>query len=121
MIEPSFGIGRILYSLLEHSYWARADDVNRGVLSLPPVVAPIKCLIVPLSNNTEFKPLVARVSHQLRSLGVASRVDDSNASIGKRYARNDELGTPYGVTLDFACASALPPLVAQLAAVAWLD
>ncbi|GJN88435.1 hypothetical protein Rhopal_001401-T1 [Rhodotorula paludigena] len=102
VIEPSFGIGRILYSLLEHSYWARADDVNRGVLSLPPVVAPIKCLIVPLSNNTEFKPLVARVSHQLRSLGVASRVDDSNASIGKRYARNDELGTPYGVTLDFA-------------------
>ncbi|GAA6011547.1 hypothetical protein JCM11491_004684 [Sporobolomyces phaffii] len=102
VIEPSFGIGRILYSLLEHSYWARADDVNRAVLSLPPAVAPIKCLIVPLSSNAEFKPLVARVSQQLRSLGIASRVDDSNASIGKRYARNDELGTPFGVTLDFA-------------------
>ncbi|GAA5904059.1 uncharacterized protein JCM6883_002069 [Sporobolomyces salmoneus] len=102
VIEPSFGIGRILYSLLEHSYWARADDVNRAVLSLPPAVAPIKCLIVPLSSNAEFKPLVAKVSQQLRSLGIASRVDDSNASIGKRYARNDELGTPFGVTLDFA-------------------
>ena len=34
-----------------------------------------------------------------------SRVDDSNQSIGKRYARNDELGTPFGVTLDFACES----------------
>ncbi|BGP53895.1 hypothetical protein JCM8202_006088 [Rhodotorula sphaerocarpa] len=102
VIEPSFGIGRILYSLLEHSYWARAEDVNRAVLSLPPTVAPVKCLIVPLSSNAEFKPLVAQVSQKLRSLGIASRVDDSNASIGKRYARNDELGTPFGVTLDFA-------------------
>ena len=109
VIEPSFGIGRILYSLLEHSYWNRADDVNRAVLSLPPTVAPIKCLIVPLSSNAEFKPLVTKVSGKLRALGVASRVDDSNASIGKRYARNDELGTPFGITLDFACASC-PPL-----------
>ncbi|OBZ77231.1 hypothetical protein A0H81_02047 [Grifola frondosa] len=39
---------------------------------------------------------------KLRKAGVFSRVDDSNTSIGKRYARNDELGTPYGLTLDFA-------------------
>jgi glycyl-tRNA synthetase len=39
----------------------------------------------------------------LRKAGIFSRVDDSNTSIGKRYARNDELGTPFGVTLDFAC------------------
>ncbi|GAA5842716.1 hypothetical protein JCM11251_002331 [Rhodosporidiobolus azoricus] len=102
VIEPSFGIGRIFYALLEHSYWSRAEDVNRAVLSLPPAVAPVKVLIVPLSSNAEFKPLVASVSQKLRSLGIASRVDDSSASIGKRYARNDELGTPFGVTLDFA-------------------
>lgn len=41
---------------------------------------------------------------KLRRAGIFSRVDDSNASIGKRYSRNDELGTPFGVTLDFACA-----------------
>jgi glycyl-tRNA synthetase len=40
---------------------------------------------------------------KLRKGGVFSRVDDSSASIGKRYARNDELGTPYGITVDFAC------------------
>ena len=40
---------------------------------------------------------------KLRKAGVFSRVDDSNTSIGKRYARNDELGTPFGLTLDFAC------------------
>ena len=38
---------------------------------------------------------------KLRSLGVSNRVDDSSASIGKRYSRNDELGTPLGVTVDF--------------------
>lgn len=39
--------------------------------------------------------------NKLRVLGVSSRVDDSSASIGKRYSRNDELGTPLGITIDF--------------------
>jgi len=102
VIEPSFGLGRILYTLLEHSYWSREQDVERGVLSLPSLVAPTKVLIVPLSAREEFDPLVQEVSSKLRRAGVFSRVDDSNTSIGKRYARNDELGTPFGVTLDFA-------------------
>ncbi|RDB29819.1 putative glycine--tRNA ligase [Hypsizygus marmoreus] len=102
VIEPSFGLGRILYTLLEHSFWAREQDVERGVLSLPSVVAPTKVLIVPLSAREEFAPLVQEVSSKLRRAGVFSRVDDSNTSIGKRYARNDELGTPFGITVDFA-------------------
>ncbi|KAJ7474710.1 hypothetical protein FB451DRAFT_1339208 [Mycena latifolia] len=102
VIEPSFGIGRILYCLLEHSFWSREQDVERGVLSLPAVVAPTKVLIVPLSARAEFEPLVREVSLRLRKAGIHARVDDSNTSIGKRYARNDELGTPFGVTLDFA-------------------
>jgi glycyl-tRNA synthetase len=69
---------------------------------LPAVVAPTKVLIVPLSAKEEFNPLIQEVSSKLRKAGVFSRVDDSNTSIGKRYARNDELGTPFGVTLDFA-------------------
>jgi glycyl-tRNA synthetase len=44
---------------------------------------------------------VRELSKKLRSAGVSSRVDDSSASIGKRYSRNDELGTPFGVTIDF--------------------
>lgn len=58
VIEPSFGFGRILYALLEHSYWARESDIARGVLSLPPLVAPIKVLIVPISSQEAFKPLI---------------------------------------------------------------
>lgn len=47
--------------------------------------------------------LIVWLASKLRKAGIFSRVDDSNTSIGKRYARNDELGTPFGVTLDFAC------------------
>lgn len=119
VIEPSFGIGRILYSLLEHSYWSRPEDEARGVsfppvvsfcqsqsncyqvLSFPPAVAPTKVLLVPLSNHESFRPLCQRLSMKLRRAGIASKVDDSSASIGKRYARNDELGTPFGITVDF--------------------
>jgi glycyl-tRNA synthetase len=102
VIEPSFGIGRILYSLLEHSYWAREQDQARGVLSFPTLVAPIKVLIVAISNDPQLTVLIHDLTRKLRKLGIASRVDDSSASIGKKYARNDELGTPFGITVDFA-------------------
>ncbi|KAG8419994.1 Glycine--tRNA ligase 1, mitochondrial [Metarhizium acridum] len=104
VIEPSFGIGRILYSLIEHNFWTRGSDGGdeaRGVLSFPPTVAPTKVLIVPLSNNTQFRPIIKKLSQQLRLAGISSRIDDSSASIGKRYSRNDELGTPLGITVDF--------------------
>ncbi|KAL8722198.1 MAG: hypothetical protein Q9181_007542 [Wetmoreana brouardii] len=101
VIEPAFGIGRILYSLLEHVYWSREGAEERGVLSFPPPVAPTKVLLVPLSNHPDFKPLVLRLGQKLRRLGISNRVDDSSATIGKRYSRNDELGTPLGITVDF--------------------
>ena len=63
VIEPSFGIGRILYSLLEHSYWPRPNDKRRGVLSFPALIAPTKCLLVPLSRHASFPPI-------LRDLGM---------------------------------------------------
>lgn len=56
---------------------------------------------MPLSSNVQFKPNLKKLSQRLRSLGISSRVDDSSASIGKRYSRNDELGTPFGITVDF--------------------
>lgn len=46
-------------------------------------------------------PLIRRLGQKLRQLGISNRVDDSSASIGKRYSRNDELGTPLGITVDF--------------------
>lgn len=64
-------------------------------------MAPTKVLLVPLSTHADFAPLVQRLSLKLRKMGISSRVDDSSASIGKRYSRNDELGTPLGITVDF--------------------
>lgn len=101
VIEPSFGIGRIIYSIFEHLFWSRPEDKDRCVLSLPPLVAPTKVLVVPLSNHADLVPLVAKITSALRKEQVPFKVDDSSASIGKRYARNDELGTPFGVTIDF--------------------
>lgn len=66
------------------------------MLSFPPSVAPTKVLVVPLQRESEFDPLVQRLSERLDELDVANKVDDSGVSIGKRYARNDELGTPFG-------------------------
>ncbi|KAJ9068526.1 Glycine--tRNA ligase 1, mitochondrial [Entomophthora muscae] len=102
VIEPSFGIGRILYALLEHSFWAREEDEQRGVLSFPVAIAPIKCLILPIANRAEFSPIINDIGRRLRKANLSSRVDDSAASIGKRYSRNDELGTPFGITVDQA-------------------
>lgn len=101
VIEPSFGIGRIFYSLIEHIYWTRPDSESRGVLSFPPRIAPTKILIVPLSSNSQFDPIVTALSRKIRKTGITNRVDDSSATIGKRYSRNDELGTPFGITVDF--------------------
>ncbi|KAI4192080.1 MAG: hypothetical protein LQ346_004489 [Caloplaca aetnensis] len=101
VIEPAFGIGRILYSLLEHVYWSREGADERGVLSFPPPIAPTKVLLVPLSGHPDFRPLISRIGQKLRRLGISNRVDDSSATIGKRYSRNDELGTPLGITVDF--------------------
>ncbi|PVH13845.1 glycine-tRNA ligase [Candidozyma duobushaemuli] len=101
VIEPSFGLGRIIYSIFEHSFWARPEDKDRSVLSLPPLVAPTKVLVVPLSSHADLTPLVGKITSALRKAQVPFKVDDSSASIGKRYARNDELGTPFGITIDF--------------------
>jgi glycyl-tRNA synthetase len=102
VIEPSFGIGRVIYSLLEHCYWVReGDDEKRAVLSLPPLIAPYKCSVLPLMSQERFAPFTLRLRDLLRRSGLSCRVDDSSVSIGRRYARMDEVGVPFAVTIDF--------------------
>jgi len=101
VIEPSFGIGRIMYSLLEHSFYQREADEQRAVLAFPACIAPTKCLVAPLSGTEAFRPFSQTILKSLRRRGVSSQIDDSGASIGKRYSRNDEIGIPFGITVDF--------------------
>lgn len=101
VIEPSFGIGRILYCILEHNFKMRDGDEQRTYFSLPASVAPMKCAVLPLSGNAEFQPFVKELSQELTNVDVSHKVDDSSGSIGRRYTRTDELGVPYAVTVDF--------------------
>jgi len=61
VIEPSFGIGRIMYALFEHNFRAREGDEKRTYFALPPVIAPLKCSVLPLSGNDEFVPFVKKL------------------------------------------------------------
>lgn len=101
VVEPSFGIGRIMYALLEHSFRTRESDEQRTYLTIPPSVAPLKCAIFPLSSNPDFQPFIKQLSAQFRKLDISHRIDDSSGSIGRRYARTDEIAVPFGVTIDF--------------------
>jgi len=105
VIEPAFGIGRIMYCALEHSYYLRsADDEKRSVFRLPANIAPVKCILLALSNSQKerFDEFTDAVSAKLAQRGVVFRVDNSSAAIGRRYSRADEIGIPYAISLDFA-------------------
>lgn len=101
VIEPSFGIDRILYTVLDHSYYEdAADGETRAVLRFKPAVAPIEVSVLPLMDRIELVAPAQKILAELRRRGM--RVDyDTSGSIGRRYRRNDEAGTPYEVTVDY--------------------
>ena len=101
VIEPSFGIGRIMYIIWEHNFQMRKGDEMRSYFSLPPSIAPVKCSILPLIHREEFVPFINKISSLLAQYDVSYKVDDNRGSIGKRYARTDEISIPFGVTIDF--------------------
>lgn len=111
VIEPSFGIGRVFYSLLEHSFRVREDDDKRTFFSLPSVVAPIKVSVLPLSSKQEFVPFTTQLADGLTELNMSVRIDDSTGSIGRRYARTDEIAIPFGITVDFDTVNKTPHTV----------
>eukprot|EP00439_Symbiodinium_sp_Y106_P024012 s1198_g2.t3 len=110
VVEPSFGIDRILFSVLEHTYYARPkeasdDKQTRGVLAFPSAIAPYKMTILPqdqrIQRDEKYPEIMYSMQSQVTELGHTCTVDDSNATLGKRYARNDELGIPFACTVDF--------------------
>lgn len=101
VIEPSYGIGRILYAVLEHAFSQRDNDEQRCVMSFKPCVAPIKVGIFRLINHTPFDAVVNSIRDSLQYHNLSTRVDSSSGSVGRRYCRADELGIPFGVTVDF--------------------
>jgi len=100
VIEPSFGIGRIMYCMFEHAFYIRPDDEQKTVLRLTPIVAPIKTTILPLVNERALNVIAAAMNKSLTAAGISAKLDTTAISIGKRYARTDELGVPFAVTVD---------------------
>ncbi|MDO9097639.1 MAG: glycine--tRNA ligase, partial [Candidatus Methanoperedens sp.] len=111
VIEPSFGIDRIMYSLLEHSYFEEEAGKEEGideeegeekriVLRLPPEVAPVQAAVLPLLTRDELIKPANEIVKKLRNKGILVAFDDSG-TIGRRYRRNDEIGTPYSITVDY--------------------
>ncbi|KAG8379652.1 hypothetical protein BUALT_Bualt07G0111300 [Buddleja alternifolia] len=107
VIEPSFGIGRIIYCLYEHSFYTRASkdgDEQLNVFGFPPLVAPIKCTVFPLVQNQQYEEVARKIAKSLTAVGISYKIDITGTSIGKRYARTDELGVPFAITVDKATA-----------------
>jgi glycyl-tRNA synthetase len=102
VIEPTFGHGRTMLAVLLSSY--TEDEMNgetRIYLKLKPAIAPIKVAVFPLlKNKPELVGKAREVFQTLKKEFKAVEFDD-NGNIGKRYRRQDEIGTPFCVTIDF--------------------
>jgi glycyl-tRNA synthetase len=89
-------IDRILYSVLLHSY---SEDDERSYLKLEKQIAPVGVCVFPLVNKEELVETAKKISEELRNRGIISEYDGSG-TIGRRYARSDEIGVPFAVTVD---------------------
>jgi glycyl-tRNA synthetase len=101
VIEPSIGVNRTLLAIMMDAYTEKTNDKGevRVILKLDPKLAPIKVAVLPLAKN---KPEIVEMARRLKKdLQPAMRaVYDDTGGIGKLYARQDEIGTPFCVTVD---------------------
>ena len=109
VIEPTFGVDRTVLAVLSEAYREEKDHVNgagRIVLKLPPKIAPYKAAVFPLLANKpalveKAREVYESVKRQASSVNGFNIAWDDRGNIGKRYYSQDEIGTPYCVTIDF--------------------
>ncbi|MFX1247114.1 MAG: His/Gly/Thr/Pro-type tRNA ligase C-terminal domain-containing protein, partial [Promethearchaeota archaeon] len=99
--EPSVGLGRILLTVIAEGY---TEEVVKGrkriVLKIHPRLAPYDVSVFPLQKDEKIFAKARSIFENLRNNGFIVQYDDSG-SIGKRYRRHDEIGTPFCVTIDY--------------------
>jgi glycyl-tRNA synthetase len=105
VIEPAAGLTRSLMAFLVEAYAedeapnAKGGVDTRTVLRLDPRLSPVKAAVLPLSRHEDLSPVAKNLATELRT---AWNVDfDDAGAIGRRYRRQDEVGTPFCVTVDF--------------------
>lgn len=101
VLETSMGMGRVFLAVLSDAYTVEEKDgETRTLLKLNPALAPVKCAVFPLlKNKPELVSKARGLFEDLAKLMVCEW--DDNGNVGKRYRRQDEIGTPYCVTVDF--------------------
>lgn len=97
VIEPAFGVDRILYAALEYAY---TEKEGRLVLRLPNDIAPVKVAVFPLVDRDDLPRWARELHERLVEAGFQTTFDESG-SIGRRYARVDEIGVPLVLTVDY--------------------
>ena len=108
VIEPAAGLGRSLMAFLVDAYTEDEAPNTKGgvdkriVLKLDPRLAPVKVAVLPLSRNEKLSPKARELAANLRKRWNVD-FDDAGA-IGRRYRRQDEIGTPFCLTVDFETA-----------------
>jgi len=109
VVEPSFGVERAFYCTLEHAYRAaiekgapkeKESDREWDWFQIPAHVAPYKAMVYPLMKKPELVEKAREVFKALKTEGISTFYDHAGA-IGRRYARADEIGTPYCFTIDY--------------------
>ena len=106
VIEPSAGLDRMALAVLAKAFYQYEKEDGKGksetitILRLHPSIAPVKVGVFPLlKNKPELVAKAREVYHLLK--GRMNTFYDEAGAIGRRYARQDEIGTPFGVTIDF--------------------
>lgn len=111
VLEPTFGLGRHLLAVLVKAY--TEDELGgekRVVLKLPPYLAPVKAAVFPLLKNKPELVEKAREVYAALKKEIPQVMWDDNGNVGKRYRRQDEIGTPWCVTVDFDTLGEKPEL-----------
>lgn len=102
VIEPTFGVGRTMLAVLDSAYIEdELGGERRVLLRLKPNIAPVKVAVFPLLKNKPDLVKKAREVYEGIKKIIQPVVFDDNGNIGKRYRRQDEIGTPFCVTIDF--------------------
>ena len=112
VLEPSFGVGRAFTAVLCEAY--REDEVNgdvRTYLALPTHLAPYRVAVSPLLKNKPELVEKARLVFLMLKKEFGNVAWDDNGNVGKRYRRQDEIGTPYCIVIDFDSLGENPDLL----------
>ncbi len=111
VIEPTFGVGRLLLAVLSDAYAEDTqNDETRVYLKFKPSVAPVKAAVFPLLKNKPELVNKAREVYTDLKKDIPQIMWDDNGNVGKRYRRQDEIGTPYCITIDFDTLGETPEM-----------